>query len=142
VLRKFVLDISNLDVQTGALVDSLVYDARQRRVTGMPCIHSAAMQSATVTQHRWVCVHPAAQVLAQAVSMLLSKCASLEAIMTWSSYATVAALTGSAKFIGMRDHQTPRQPDTHSDHGDMLHVSLHPFVYKDEHHAMTCRFAP
>ncbi len=64
MLRKFVLGISNLDVQTGALVDSLVYDAHQERVTGMPCIHSDGMHSATITQHPWVCMHPAAQVLA------------------------------------------------------------------------------
>ncbi len=51
MLRKFVLGINNLHVETGALVDGLVYDAHQERVTGMPCIHSAGMQSATVTQH-------------------------------------------------------------------------------------------
>lgn len=43
VLRKFVLGINNLCVEIGALVDGLVYDAQQERVTGMPsqCWHAA-----------------------------------------------------------------------------------------------------
>ncbi len=64
MLRKFALRINNLDVETGAHVDGLVYDAHQERVTGMPCMRSAGMQSATMTQHSWVCAHPNAQVLA------------------------------------------------------------------------------
>ncbi|DBA86466.1 TPA: hypothetical protein ACH3X2_005449 [Trebouxia sp. C0005] len=35
VLRKFVLGINNLCVEIGALVDGLVYDAQQERVTGL-----------------------------------------------------------------------------------------------------------
>ena len=51
MLRKLVLGINNLRVETGALVKGLVYDAHQERVTGMPCIHSAGMQPATITPH-------------------------------------------------------------------------------------------
>ena len=58
MLRKLVLGINNLRVETGALVKGLVYDAHQERVTGMPCIHSAGMQPATITH-----IHEDARIL-------------------------------------------------------------------------------
>ena len=47
VLRKFALGISNLHVQTGAIVDGMLYDAHQERVTGMSCFFSAGQQPVT-----------------------------------------------------------------------------------------------
>ena len=35
VLRKFVLDVENLQVESDAAVDGLMFDASQKRVTGM-----------------------------------------------------------------------------------------------------------
>ena len=52
VLRKFVLDVDNVNIESDAAVDGLVFDASQKRVTGMVAVTSLAGREWHKTQKK------------------------------------------------------------------------------------------